>query len=56
MSSGITLSSRPWTISVSWPILRSSSSGMTISSTLFCRGGGNIEENASWKPGWMLAS
>jgi hypothetical protein len=29
---------------------------MTISSTLLCRGGGNIEENASWKPGWMLAS
>ena len=52
----MTWSSRPCTISVRCGSLRISSSGVVIASTQRCRGAGNIDENASWNPGWMLPS
>ena len=55
MSSGITLSSRPWMIRVSCRIARILSSGVAMASTQRWRGAGNMAENASWTPGASAA-
>ncbi len=52
----MTWSSRPCMISVRCGSFRISSSGTTMESTHRCRGAGNIDENASWKPGWVAPS
>ena len=52
---GITLSSRPCTISVGCWIARTSASACAIASTQRWRGAGNMAEKDSWKPGRMLA-
>ena len=56
LDSGMTWSSRPCMISVRCGSFRISSSGTTMESTHRCRGAGNIDENASWKPGWVAPS
>ena len=56
VSSGMTWSSRPCTISVRCGRPRISSSATVIDSTQRWRGAGNIEENDSWKPGWVAPS
>ena len=56
VSSGMTWSSRPCTISVRCGSERISSSATVIDSTQRCRGAGNIDENDSWKPGCVAPS